>query len=61
MPDTTTLLKFRHQLEANGLTHQIFETINEHLAEKKPIMREGNIVDTTLIVAPPSTKNSKIP
>lgn len=56
-PDATTLLKFRHLLEANGLTRQIFETINGHLAEKGLMMREGTIVDATLIAAPPSTKN----
>ena len=56
-PDATTLLKFRHLLEANGLTRQIFDTINGHLAEKGLMMREGTIVDATLIAAPPSTKN----
>ena len=55
-PDATTLLKFRHLLEAKGLTRQIFETINSHLAEKGLMMREGTIVDATLIAAPPSTK-----
>ena len=56
-PDATTLLNSRHPLEANGLTRQIFETINGHLAEKGLMMREGTIVDATLIAAPPSTKN----
>lgn len=56
-PDATTLLKFRHMLEANGITRQIFDTINGHLAEKGLMMREGTIVDATLIAAPPSTKN----
>ena len=56
-PDATTLPKFRHLLEANGLTRQIFDTINGHLAEKGLMMREGTIVDATLIAAPPSTKN----
>lgn len=56
-PDATTLLKFRHLLEANGLTKKIFDTINGHLAEKGLMMREGTIVDATLIAAPPSTKN----
>ena len=56
-PDATTLLKFRHLLEANGLTKTIFDTINGHLAEKGLMMREGTIVDATLIAAPPSTKN----
>jgi IS5 family transposase len=56
-PDATTLLKFRHLLEAKELTGQIFDTINGHLAEKGLMMREGTIVDATLIAAPPSTKN----
>jgi IS5 family transposase len=56
-PDATTLLKFRHLLEANGLTRQIFDMINGHLAAKGLMMREGTIVDATLIAAPPSTKN----
>jgi len=51
------LLKFHHLLETNGLTRQIFETINGHLAEKGLMKREGTIVDATLIAAPPSTKN----
>jgi len=51
-PDATTLLKFRHLLEANGLTKKIFDTINGHLAEKGLMMREGTIVDATLIAAP---------
>jgi IS5 family transposase len=41
-PDATTLLKFRHLLEANGLTRKIFDTINGHLAEKGLMMREGD-------------------
>lgn len=55
-PDATTLLKFRHLLEAKGLTRKIFDTINGHLAKKGLMMREGTIVDATLIAAPPSTK-----
>jgi IS5 family transposase len=30
-PDATTLLKFRHLLEAKELTRQIFDAINRHL------------------------------
>ena len=56
-PDATTLLKFRHLLESKELTRQIFDAINGHLAEKGLMMREGTIVDATLIAAPPSTKN----
>ena len=56
-PDATTLLKFRRLLETHQLTESIFNTINAHLAEKGLLMREGTIVDATLIAAPPSTKN----
>jgi IS5 family transposase len=58
-PDATTLLKFRHLLEAKGLTRKIFDVINVHLARKGLLMREGTIVDATLIAAPSSTKNSE--
>jgi IS5 family transposase len=56
-PDATTLANFRHLLEAHDLTRRIFETINAHLAAQGLILREGTIVDATLIAAPPSTKN----
>ena len=56
-PDATTLLKFRRLLETHQLTESIFNTINAPLAEKGLLMREGTIVDATLIAAPPSTKN----
>ena len=56
-PDATTLLNFRHLLEAHQLTESIFNAINAHLAEKGLFLREGTIVDATLIAAPPSTKN----
>lgn len=57
VPDATTLLKFRHLLEKQSLTQVIFEEIKAHLAEKGLMMREGTVVDATLIAAPPSTKN----
>lgn len=56
-PDATTLLKFRHLLEQHHLTEAIFNAINAHLAEKGLFLREGTIIDATLIAAPPSTKN----
>lgn len=56
-PDATTLLKFRRLLEKHNLTRRIFDEINGHLASKGLMMREGTIVDATLIAAPPSTKN----
>ena len=56
-PDATTLLKFRRLLEEQHLTESIFNTINAHLADQGLFLREGTIVDATLIAAPPSTKN----
>lgn len=58
-PDATTLLNFRHLLESHQLTESIFNAINGHLAEKGLLLREGTIVDATLIAAPPSTKNKE--
>ena len=56
-PDATTLLKFRRLLETHGLTKSILDTINGHLAEKGLLLKEGTVVDATLIAAPPSVKN----
>lgn len=56
-PDATTVLKFRRLLEAQGLTAMIFQVINAHLAAQGLMLREGTIVDATLIAAPSSTKN----
>lgn len=56
-PDATTLLKFRHLLEEHQLTERIFAAINAHLATKGLLLREGTVVDATIIAAPSSTKN----
>lgn len=56
-PDATTLLQFRRLLERAGLTRTIFELINAELADKGLMLREGTVVDATLIAASPSTKN----
>ena len=58
-PDATTLVKFRRLLEEHKLTERIFEAIKTHLAHKGLLLREGTIVDATLIAAPPSTKNAE--
>src|SRR5476651_1585705 len=59
VPDATTLLKFRHLLEAHDLTRQIFAEVGALLSERKFLMREGTIVDATIIAAPSSTKNAR--
>ncbi|SHN37638.1 IS5 family transposase, partial [Rhizobacter sp. OV335] len=56
-PDATTLLKFRRLLEQHALTKAIFDKVNVHLGERGLLMREGTLVDATIIAAPSSTKN----
>ena len=58
-PDETTILNFRHLLEEHDLTKAIFEKINKHLTAHGLLLREGTIVDATLIAAPSSTKNKE--
>ncbi len=57
VPDATTLLKFRRLLEAHQLTQALFQDINAHLSERGLLLREGTMVDATIISAPSSTKN----
>jgi IS5 family transposase len=57
-PDATTLLKFRHLLEHHELTRKIFEEVGALLREKQLLMREGTMIDATIINAPSSTKNA---
>ena len=59
VPDATTLLKFRHLLEDNGIGKVIFDDIKMALDDAGLIMHGGTIVDATLIAAPSSTKNEK--
>src|SRR5215210_6340836 len=56
MPDETTILNFRHLLEAHQLAESLFQEVVSLLSERGLILREGTIVDATLIAAPASTK-----
>jgi len=57
VPDATTLLKFRRLLETHDLCQGLFAAINADLTARGLLLREGTLVDATLIAAPPSTKN----
>ena len=57
LPDETTILHFRHLLERHELTKEIFEKTQQYLTEKGLLLKEGTIVDATIINAPSSTKN----
>lgn len=57
IPDETTILNFRHLLEKHALGKVLFTTINKHLSRDGLSLKEGTIVDATIISAPTSTKN----
>ena len=57
IPDESTILHFRHLLERHELGQGLFEEIKSHLEEQGVRLREGTIVDATIIEAPSSTKN----
>ena len=59
IPDESTILRFRHLLERQRLTEQIFAEIRSLLEEKRLLLKSGTIVDATIIAAPPSTKNEQ--
>ncbi len=58
LPDESTILRFRHLLEAHNLSVQILATVNAMLTAKGLLLKQGTVVDATLIAAPTSTKNS---
>ena len=57
VPDATTLMGFRHLLEAHNLTQAMLVEINAMWIERGLLMSKGTLVDATLIAAPSSTKN----
>jgi IS5 family transposase len=59
VPDATTVLHFRHWLESHDLTKVLFDEIGAMLEERGLLMRQGTIVDATILAAPSSTKNKE--
>lgn len=57
-PDETTILNFRHLLEAHDLGGAMLAAVNLHLEAKGLRISTGTIVDATIIHAPSSTKNA---
>src|SRR5262245_52001346 len=58
VPDETTVCKFRHLLEQQGLGRVLFEEVACHLQAQGLTVSTGTIVDATIIAAPSSTKNA---
>lgn len=59
VPDETTICKFRHLLEEHGLQELFFAVVRDVLLQRGLLVKEGTIVDATIIPAPSSTKNSE--
>ena len=58
VPDETTVCKFRHLLEQQGLGQALFDAVGDHLRAQGISVSTGTIVDATIIAAPSSTKNA---
>lgn len=48
VPDSTTLLKFRHLTEKNKIGEQLFNAINCVLEQSRAMMKGGMIVDASI-------------
>jgi IS5 family transposase len=57
LPDESTILHFRHLLEKRHLGKGLFQEINRYLEDQGLRLREGTIVDASIIESPSSTKN----
>lgn len=59
IPEDTTIMNFRHMREKQHQASGILDVINRYLQDKGLSLREGTIVDATIIHAPSSTKNKE--
>ena len=57
IPDHTTIMNFRHLLEKHKLSRTLFMEVNKWLSEAGIYLKEGTLVDATIIEAPTSLKN----
>jgi len=60
LPDETTILNFRHLLERHQLATRMLTEINMMLSERGLLLKQGTIVDATIIAALSSTKNKSV-
>jgi IS5 family transposase len=58
LPDESTILRFRHLLEAHELSVGMLAAVNEILRVKGLMLKVGSAADATLIAAPSSTKKA---
>jgi len=57
IPDHITIMNFRHLLEKYILSRQLFKEVNKWLSSAGIYLKEGTIVDATIILAASSTEN----
>lgn len=57
IPEETTILNFRRLLEKQELAGSIFQVINGYLGDLGLMLRQGTVVDATIIHAPSLTKD----
>jgi len=57
VPDGDTIGRFRALLVKHGLQEKLFAQVVSLLEDRGLILKKGTIVDSTIIAAPPSTKN----
>ena len=63
VPDHSTIWRFRQALAAHGLAEALFEEINRQLDVRGLIVRQGTLIDATLLqasVKPPSVKEGTV-
>lgn len=58
VPDATTLLHFRHLIEAHDLGKAFLNAQTAFFESNGWIMHGGSVIDATIIAAPSSTKNA---
>lgn len=58
VPDESTILRFRHLLEEHSLAEELFASVRVLLEERGLLVKQGTIVDATILSAPSSTKNA---
>ena len=57
IPDESTLLGFRHLLDRHNLQERMHQRLNNLLENQGLYLKEGTLVDASIISAPPSIKN----
>ena len=57
VPDGDTIGRFRALLVKHNLQEKLFGQVVQLLSDRGLILKKGTIVDSTIIAAPPSTKN----